>query len=124
MYVYCIYVHIYDYIYTHSCVFICLLGRPIDAAAQPRATARQLTASRRGQDERGVVTDVPRFPSVKSHRTKPQNVTKIWRNVATRAHLKQTMTTNMYTRSPLEDSCLFGPSPWKILATTYETKDF
>ena len=25
-----------------------------------------------------------------------------------------------YTRSPLEDSRLFGPSPWKILATTYE----
>ena len=26
----------------------------------------------------------------------------------------------IYTRSPLEDSRLFGPSPWKILATTYE----
>ena len=26
------------------------------------------------------------------------------------------------TRSPLEDSRLFGPSPWKILATTYEQK--
>ena len=25
-----------------------------------------------------------------------------------------------YTRSPLEDSRLFGPSPWKILATAYE----
>ena len=25
-----------------------------------------------------------------------------------------------YTRSPLEDSRLFGPSPWKFLATTYE----
>ena len=25
-----------------------------------------------------------------------------------------------YTRSPLQDSRLFGPSPWKILATTYE----
>ena len=25
-----------------------------------------------------------------------------------------------YTRSPLEDSRLFGPSPWKILAATYE----
>ena len=24
-----------------------------------------------------------------------------------------------YTWSPLEDSRLFGPSPWKILATTY-----
>ena len=29
-----------------------------------------------------------------------------------------------YTRSPLEDSPLFGPSPWKILATTYEQKYF
>ena len=29
-----------------------------------------------------------------------------------------------YTRSPLEDSRLFGPSPWKILATTYEQQDF
>ena len=29
-----------------------------------------------------------------------------------------------YTRSPLEDSPLFGPSPWKILATTYEKKDY
>ena len=29
-----------------------------------------------------------------------------------------------YTRSPLEDSRLFGPSPWKILATTCETNDF
>ena len=29
-----------------------------------------------------------------------------------------------YTRSPLEDSCLFGPSPWKILATTYEQMNF
>ena len=29
-----------------------------------------------------------------------------------------------YTQSPLEDSRLFGPSPWKILATTYEKKDF
>ena len=25
-----------------------------------------------------------------------------------------------YTRSPLEDSRLFGPSPWKILAATNE----
>ena len=25
-----------------------------------------------------------------------------------------------YTRSPLEDSRLFGPSPWKILAAAYE----
>ena len=25
-----------------------------------------------------------------------------------------------YTRSPLKDSRLFGPSPWKILAATYE----
>ena len=25
-----------------------------------------------------------------------------------------------YTRSPLEDSRLFGPSPWKVLATAYE----
>ena len=29
-----------------------------------------------------------------------------------------------YTRSPLQDSRLFGPSPWKILATTYETNGF
>ena len=29
-----------------------------------------------------------------------------------------------YTRSPLQDSRLFGPSPWKILATTYEKNDF
>ena len=27
-----------------------------------------------------------------------------------------------YTRSPLEDSRLFGPSPWKFLATTYGEK--
>ena len=25
-----------------------------------------------------------------------------------------------YTRSPLEDSRLFGPSPWKVLVATYE----
>ena len=29
-----------------------------------------------------------------------------------------------YTRSPLQDSRLFGPRPWKILATTYETNGF
>ena len=29
-----------------------------------------------------------------------------------------------YTRSPLQDSRLFGPSPWKIVATTYEQKDY
>ena len=29
-----------------------------------------------------------------------------------------------YTRSPLEDSRLFGPSPWKVLAATYEKKDY
>ena len=29
-----------------------------------------------------------------------------------------------YTRSPLEDSRLFGPSPWKVLATTYEQSDY
>ena len=28
----------------------------------------------------------------------------------------------LYTRSPLEDSRLFGPSPWKILGTTYDKK--
>ena len=28
-----------------------------------------------------------------------------------------------YTRSPLQDSCFFGPSPWKILATTYEKRN-
>ena len=30
----------------------------------------------------------------------------------------------MYTRSPLQDSRLFGPRPWKILATTYEKQRF
>ena len=29
-----------------------------------------------------------------------------------------------YTRSPLQDSRLFGPRPWKILAATYETNGF
>ena len=29
-----------------------------------------------------------------------------------------------HTRSPLEDSRLFVPSPWKFLATTYEQKRF
>ena len=29
-----------------------------------------------------------------------------------------------YTLSPLKDSHLFGPSPWKVLATTYERKRF
>ena len=28
-----------------------------------------------------------------------------------------------YPRSPLQDSRLFGPSPWKILAATYEQMD-
>ena len=26
----------------------------------------------------------------------------------------------LYTRSPLQDSRLFGPRPWKVLTTTYE----
>ena len=30
----------------------------------------------------------------------------------------------MYTQSPLQDSRLFGPRPWKILAATYETNGF
>ena len=29
-----------------------------------------------------------------------------------------------YTRSPLQDSRLFGPRPWKILAATYEKQRF
>ena len=29
-----------------------------------------------------------------------------------------------YTRSPSQDFRLFGPSPWKILATAYETNGF
>ena len=29
-----------------------------------------------------------------------------------------------YTRSPLQDSRLLEPRPWKILATTYETNGF
>ena len=33
-------------------------------------------------------------------------------------------TKHTYTRSPLEDSRLFGPNPWKILGTTYEQNDF
>ena len=33
-------------------------------------------------------------------------------------------TSRVYTRSPLQDSRLFGPSPWKILAATYEQIDF
>ena len=33
------------------------------------------------------------------------------------------LASNRYTRSLLQDSRLFGPSPWKILATTYEQKD-
>ena len=28
----------------------------------------------------------------------------------------------LYTRSPLEDSRLFGPSPWKILAAANDKK--
>ena len=31
---------------------------------------------------------------------------------------------HLYTRSPLQDSRLFGPSPWKVLAATYETNGF
>ena len=34
--------------------------------------------------------------------------------------VNRTLPPSLYTRSPLEDSRLFGPSPWKILATTYE----
>ena len=30
----------------------------------------------------------------------------------------------MYTRSPSQDSRLFGPRPWKVLAATYETNRF
>ena len=30
----------------------------------------------------------------------------------------------LYTRSPLQDSRLFGPRPWKVLATTYKENDF
>ena len=30
---------------------------------------------------------------------------------------------SLHPVSPLEDSRLFGPSPWKILATTYEKMD-
>ena len=30
------------------------------------------------------------------------------------------LNTDHYPRSPLQDSRLLGPSPWKILATTYE----
>ena len=30
----------------------------------------------------------------------------------------------VYTRSPLQDSRLFGPRPWKILAATYEQEDY
>ena len=29
-----------------------------------------------------------------------------------------------YTQSPLQDSRLLGPRPWKILAATYETHGF
>ena len=31
---------------------------------------------------------------------------------------------DIYTRSPLEDSRLFGPSPWKVLATPDEKNYF
>ena len=31
---------------------------------------------------------------------------------------------SIYNRSPLEDSRLFGPSPWKVLAATNEKNDF
>ena len=31
---------------------------------------------------------------------------------------------NTYSRSPLQDSRLFGPRPWKILAATNEKNDF
>ena len=30
----------------------------------------------------------------------------------------------MYTQSPLQDSRLFGPGPWKVLAATNEQKRF
>ena len=30
------------------------------------------------------------------------------------------ITAQYYTRSPLQDSRLFGPRPWKVLATTYK----
>ena len=36
------------------------------------------------------------------------------------AFLSSTGVVQAYTRSPLEDSRLFGPSPWKILAATNE----
>ena len=38
-----------------------------------------------------------------------------------RAH---TYVLQRYTRSPLQDSRLFEPSPWEILATTYEQQYF
>ena len=31
---------------------------------------------------------------------------------------------SVYTRSPSQDSRLFGPRPWKILAATNENSDF
>ena len=31
---------------------------------------------------------------------------------------------HMYTQSPLQDSRLLGPRPWKVLAATYETNGF
>ena len=41
-----------------------------------------------------------------------------------RRHWKSIRKQRVYTRSPLQDSRLFGPSPWKILATSYEQQDF
>ena len=35
-------------------------------------------------------------------------------------YIKRERERYVYTRSPLEDSSLFGPSPWKILAATNE----
>ena len=40
---------------------------------------------------------------------------RCWTSVRSRRHV-------VYTRSPLEDSRLFGPGPWKILAATNEKK--
>ena len=39
-------------------------------------------------------------------------------------HAAALMQLPRYTRSPSHDFRLFGPRPWKILATTYEQKRF
>ena len=96
---------LYIYIYIHTHTYIHIMRHMYNACTPTSAGLR--TVGPEEGDTRG-----------------PEDMAGVDMALASFVRLRQILRVLCYTRSPLEDSRLFGPSPWKILRHYLRTNGF